>query len=76
LILTAITSSGVVSLGELGTDFGSGSAPGCPDLDTDLENECRPAALFRDTAKIEKKVEAVKAVERGEFDEEDLGKGD
>lgn len=75
-ILSAITNSGVASLGELGTDFGYGNDATSPDLDEDLESECRPIALYRDTAKLEKKEAVAWTIEKSEFEEEDLGDGD
>lgn len=75
-ILSAITHSGVAHPGELGTDFGYGKDNNTPDLDEDLEAECRPAALFREASKVEKKELIVASVEKSEFEEEDLGEGD
>lgn len=67
-MLEVLKSFGIAQKSDLGTDFGPGNAS-VPDIDSDLEEECNPAAL-KDTARKN----AVK--DGGEFEEEDLGEGD
>jgi hypothetical protein len=61
-------SYGIAQKSELGRDFGNGSGT-VPDVDSDLDEECNPHGLQMSDRK-----NAIK--EGGEFDEEDLGKGD
>lgn len=74
-ILAAITSSGVASSIELGKDFGTGQSD-VPDLDEDLESECKPYALERERQIKHQKKEKIEEAQYGEFEEEDLGEGD
>jgi len=68
--------SGVAKPNELGTDFGYGRNAAAPDLDDDLDEECKPLALFRDPVRVEKKAAIAWTVDKGEFEEEDMGEGD
>lgn len=71
-ILEVLTSYGVAKSEDLGMDFGNG-AGSVPDVDSDLELECKPSELEKDTRK-----DFIKdgEVPRDEFEEEIIPEGD
>jgi hypothetical protein len=73
-ILEVLTSFGVASREDLGTDFGSGIGS-VPDIDSDLEEECNPKGLKYSDVKNSVK-DGVDFKPRGEFEEAELGAGD
>jgi len=73
-ILEVLTSFGVATREDLGTDFGSGNGT-VPDIDSDLEEECNPKGLKYSDVKNSVK-DGVDFKPRGEFEEAELGSGD
>lgn len=67
-----LTSYGIAKTEDLGIDFGTG-AGSVPDVDSDLELECKPSELEKDHRKDFLKDGEVP---RDEFDEEIIPPGD